>query len=44
MSDPAASFAPPVPLPPGRTVDLSGRGQTFVREIDGPPGAPTLIL
>src|SRR3954447_2016141 len=40
----AATFAPPVPLPPGRTVDLPGRGQTFVREIDGPPGAPTLIL
>src|SRR4051812_29845992 len=44
MSDPAATFAPPVPLPSGRTVDLPGRGQTFVREIDGPPGAPTLIL
>src|SRR5207302_10350324 len=44
MSDPAATFAPPVPLPPGRTVELPGRGRTFVRELQGPPGAPTLIL
>lgn len=31
-------------LPPGRTVDLPGRGRTFVREMAGPPGAPTLLL
>ena len=31
-------------LPPGRHVDLPGRGRTFVREIDGPPGAATLLL
>jgi 3-oxoadipate enol-lactonase len=31
-------------LPPGRHVDLPGRGRTFVRELPGPPGAPTLLL
>jgi pimeloyl-ACP methyl ester carboxylesterase len=32
------------PLPMGRRVDLPNRGRTFVREIPGPPGAPTLLL
>lgn len=32
------------PLPPGRTVDLPGRGQTFARIAEGPAGAPTLLL
>lgn len=32
------------PLPPGRPIDLPGRGTTFVRELPGPPGAPTLLL
>lgn len=31
-------------LPPGRHVDLPGRGRTFVRELAGPPGAPTVLL
>ena len=31
-------------LPPGRYVWLPGRGRTFVRELAGPPGAPTLML
>ena len=31
-------------LPPGRTVYLPGRGSTFVREVEGPPGAPALLL
>lgn len=31
-------------LPPGRIVELPGRGSTLVREVEGPPGAPTLIL
>jgi pimeloyl-ACP methyl ester carboxylesterase len=37
---------PPVapPLPPGRTIDLPGRGRTFARIAEGPPGAPTLLL
>lgn len=34
---------PPV-LPPGRHLDLHGRGTTFVRELQGPPGAPTVLL
>src|SRR5271166_4020190 len=33
---------PAVPL--GRRIRLAGRGTTFVREIAGPPGAPTLVL
>ncbi|MGI9119909.1 MAG: alpha/beta fold hydrolase [Acidimicrobiales bacterium] len=32
------------PLPPGRHLELAGRGQTFVREQSGPPGAPTVVL
>jgi 3-oxoadipate enol-lactonase len=31
-------------VPNGRHVDLPGRGRTFVREIEGPPGAPTIVL
>lgn len=31
-------------LPPGRHVELPGRGRTFVRELAGPAGAPTLLL
>lgn len=31
-------------LPLGRRVELPGRGTTFVREVAGPPGAPTVIL
>ncbi len=38
----AAPEGPPLPL--GRRVDLPGRGRTFVREVEGPPGAPTLLL
>lgn len=33
-----------LPIPLGRRVELPGRGTTFVREVDGPPGAPTLVL
>jgi pimeloyl-ACP methyl ester carboxylesterase len=33
-----------LPIPLGRRIDLPGRGTTFVREVDGPPGAPTLVL
>ncbi|MCB0977065.1 MAG: alpha/beta hydrolase [Acidimicrobiales bacterium] len=33
---------PPIPL--GRRVELPGRGTTFVREVEGPPGAPTVLL
>lgn len=47
------SAVPPVPLrhgpasfqfPPGRVIDLPGRGRTFARVVDPPPGAPTLLL
>lgn len=31
-------------LPPGRYIDLPGRGRTFYREVKGPEGAPTLLL
>jgi pimeloyl-ACP methyl ester carboxylesterase len=32
------------PLPLGERVELPGRGTTFVRTIEGPPGAPTVVL
>jgi len=38
----ATVVGPPLPL--GRRVELPGRGTTFVREVEGPPGAPTLLL
>ena len=31
-------------LPPGRSVELEGRGTTFVREVTGPRGAPVVLL
>ena len=31
-------------LPEGRFLELPRRGTTFVRELPGPPGAPTLLL
>ena len=31
-------------LPPGRKIELPGRGRTFVRELPGPPGAPVIVL
>jgi 3-oxoadipate enol-lactonase len=31
-------------LPQGRRIRLPGRGTTYVRELPGPPGAPTLVL
>ncbi len=39
---PDAPGGPPIPL--GRRVELPGRGTTFVRQVDGPPGAPTVLL
>jgi len=32
------------PLPLGQRIELPGRGTTFVRHVDGPPGAPTVVL
>ena len=36
----------PVPpeLPPGAAMHLPGRGTTFVRRLEGPPDAPTVVL
>ena len=34
---------PPV-LPAGSNIELEGRGSTFVRQVEGPPDAPVLIL
>ncbi len=31
-------------LPPGRHVELPGRGTTYIRELAGPPGAPVVML
>jgi 3-oxoadipate enol-lactonase len=31
-------------VPEGRLVELPGRGTTFVADVAGPPGAPTLLL
>jgi pimeloyl-ACP methyl ester carboxylesterase len=40
--EPDGPGGPPIPL--GRRVELPGRGTTFVREVAGPPGAPTVLL
>jgi pimeloyl-ACP methyl ester carboxylesterase len=37
-------IAAPPGVPDGRFVELPGRGTTFVRQIAGPIGAPTLML
>ncbi|HZB70791.1 MAG TPA: alpha/beta fold hydrolase, partial [Acidimicrobiales bacterium] len=34
----------PPPLPPGRVVAVPGRGEVFLREQPGPPGAPPILL
>jgi 3-oxoadipate enol-lactonase len=39
-----AAVPAPVPLPDGRPVVLSGRGRLHLRDIEGPPGAPTVLL
>ena len=39
-----ADAPPPVPLPEERPVILPGRGRLHLREMPGPPGAPTLLL
>jgi 3-oxoadipate enol-lactonase len=40
---PSPKGSPPE-LPPGAAMHLPGRGTTFVRTLDGPAGAPTLVL
>jgi 3-oxoadipate enol-lactonase len=44
VDGPGAADAGPPPLPPGRDIELPGRGRTFVRELPGPAGAPTVLL
>jgi 3-oxoadipate enol-lactonase len=34
----------PPDLPPGRSLELGERGTTFIRELSGPKGAPTVLL
>lgn len=34
----------PTSVPPGQLVTLPGRGKTYVRDVAGPPGAPTVVL
>jgi 3-oxoadipate enol-lactonase len=41
-AQPDVPGGPPIPM--GRRVELPGRGTTFVREVEGPPGAPTVLL
>lgn len=44
-AEPAPDDAVPRPdLPPGRIVEVPRRGSFFVRELPGPPGAPTVML
>jgi 3-oxoadipate enol-lactonase len=43
-ADASPDGAQRVTLPRGRKVDLPGRGRTFVRHIQGPPDAPTVLL
>lgn len=40
----ATALAPAPPLPLGRRIELPGRGTSFVRHVEGPPGAPTVLL
>ena len=42
-ADPLAPVPPPQ-LPPGRVVELPGRGEVFVRERLGAAGQPTILL
>lgn len=37
-----ASAGPPIPV--GHRIELPGRGTTFARVLDGPEGAPTVLL
>jgi 3-oxoadipate enol-lactonase len=34
----------PFPPPQGRIIALPGRGRTYVQDVPGPPGAPTVVL
>lgn len=42
MSTSGVALEPSLPL--GARIELPGRGTTFVRTVQGPPGAPTVVL
>ncbi|HEY2812030.1 MAG TPA: alpha/beta hydrolase [Acidimicrobiales bacterium] len=44
MASRADAIIEPSRVPPGRAIELPGRGTTFIREVAGPPGAPTVML
>lgn len=46
LSKPPVDLPPPVapPLPPGRVVTLPGRGEIFLRELDGPADRMPLLF
>lgn len=37
-------YLPPTEIPRGYTLHLPGRGRTYVTDVPGPPGAPTVVL
>jgi 3-oxoadipate enol-lactonase len=37
-------YLPPTDIPRGYTLHLPGRGRTYVTDVPGPPGAPTVVL
>jgi 3-oxoadipate enol-lactonase len=37
-------YLPPTDIPRGHTLHLPGRGRTYVTDVPGPPGAPTVVL
>ena len=39
-----SEVVPVSPLPRGERIELDGRGRTFARILEGPPGAPTVVL
>jgi 3-oxoadipate enol-lactonase len=43
-TEPPAPDLDGLPIPLGRRIELPGRGTTFIREVPGPPGAPTIVL
>jgi 3-oxoadipate enol-lactonase len=37
-------YMPDIEIPPGYLLELPGRGSTYVTDVAGPPGAPTIML
>lgn len=38
------AYMPDIEIPPGYVLELPGRGSTYVTDVAGPPGAPTIVL